>query len=170
MGGKDHLNEGNALRWQMQSFAMADAQLCIGSCKALRWRMQCFALTDAKLCICDGLNWYRNRQSHSGYEKREERLTIRGHCSPQESSAKPTSLHLRMNKKNSHRQVTVRDNQNLIPVCEPDGIQTHDLQNRNLTLYSAKLRVLDVIGCKSNNFIRKNKIWGGCFSSAPYNL
>ena len=25
--------------------------------------------------------------------------------------------------------------------CEPDGIQTHDLQNRNLTLYSAKLRV-----------------------------
>ena len=113
MGGKDHLNEGNALRWQMQSFALADAKLCIGSCKALRWRMQCFALTDAKLCICDGLNWYRNRQSHSGYEKREERLTIRGHCSPQESSAKPTSLHLRMNKKNSHRQVTVRDNQNL---------------------------------------------------------
>ena len=72
--------------------------------------------------------------------------------------------------KNSHRQVTVRDNQNLKPVCEPDGIQTHDLQNRNLTLYSAKLRVLNVSGCKSNNFIRKNKIWGGCFSSAPYNL
>ena len=23
---------------------------------------------------------------------------------------------------------------------DPDGIQTHDLQNRNLTLYSAKLR------------------------------
>ena len=170
MGETSHLNEGNALRWQMQSFAMADAKLCIGSCKALRWRMQCFALTDAKLCVWDGLNWHRNRLSYSGYEKMEERLTIRGHCSPQESSAKPTSLHLRMNKKNSHRQVTVRDNQNLKPVCEPDGIQTHDLQNRNLTLYSAKLRVLDISGCKSNNFIRKNKIWGGCFSSAPYNL
>ena len=29
------------------------------------------------------------------------------------------------------------------PLCafgDPDGIQTHDLQNRNLTLYSAKLR------------------------------
>ena len=26
--------------------------------------------------------------------------------------------------------------------CDPDGIQTHDLQNRNLTLYSAKLRDL----------------------------
>ena len=25
--------------------------------------------------------------------------------------------------------------------CEPGGIQTRDLQNRNLTLYSAKLRV-----------------------------
>ncbi len=25
---------------------------------------------------------------------------------------------------------------------DPDGIQTHDLQNRNLTLYSAKLRGL----------------------------
>ena len=23
--------------------------------------------------------------------------------------------------------------------CDPDGIQTHDLQNRNLTLYSTKL-------------------------------
>ena len=25
-------------------------------------------------------------------------------------------------------------------VCDPEGIQTLDLQNRNLTLYSAKLR------------------------------
>ena len=29
----------------------------------------------------------------------------------------------------------------LFAVCEPEGIQTLDLQNRNLTLYSAKLRV-----------------------------
>ena len=28
--------------------------------------------------------------------------------------------------------------------CDPVGIQTQDLQNRNLTLYSAKLRDLDV--------------------------
>ena len=99
-GGKgSHLNEGNALRWQMQSFAMADAKLCESSCKALRWQLQSFAWADAKLCICDGLSWHRNRLSYSGYEKREERLTLRGHCSPQESSAKPTSHHLRMNKK-----------------------------------------------------------------------
>ena len=32
--------------------------------------------------------------------------------------------------------------------CDPEGIQTLDLQNRNLTLYSAKLR--DLSGCKGN--------------------
>ncbi len=30
-------------------------------------------------------------------------------------------------------------------ICDPVGIQTQDLQNRNLTLYSAKLRDLDAI-------------------------
>ena len=30
------LNEGKALRWQMQSFALAVAKLCEGVCKALR--------------------------------------------------------------------------------------------------------------------------------------
>ena len=30
--------------------------------------------------------------------------------------------------------------------CDPEGIQTLDLQNRNLTLYSAKLR--DLCGVK----------------------
>ena len=29
---------------------------------------------------------------------------------------------------------------NLLIFCDPEGIQTLDLQNRNLTLYSAKLR------------------------------
>ena len=29
----------------------------------------------------------------------------------------------------------------MLLLCEPEGIQTLDLQNRNLTLYSAKLRV-----------------------------
>ena len=151
---KSFLNEGEsckALHWRLQSFALAVAKLCVGGCKALRWQLQSFALADAMLCVLDEQNWYRNHLSYSGYEKREERLALRGHCSPQESSAKPTSLHLRMNKKNSHRQVTVRDNQNLKPVCEPDGIQTHDLQNRNLTLYSAKLRVR--LRCKGTIFI-----------------
>ena len=163
MGEKDHLNEGNALHWRMQSFAWADAKLCDGRCKALRWQLQSFASEMGKTgteIVCHILDMRKGRKD-SPYGDI---------VAPQESSAKPTSLHLRMNKKNSHRQVTVRDNQNLKPVCEPDGIQTHDLQNRNLTLYSAKLRVLNVSGCKSNNFIRKNKIWGGCFSSAPYNL
>ena len=32
---------------------------------ALRWRMQSFALADAKLCVRDGQNWHRNRQSYS---------------------------------------------------------------------------------------------------------
>ena len=32
-----------ALRRQMQSFALADAKLCVDGCKALRWQMQCFA-------------------------------------------------------------------------------------------------------------------------------
>ena len=38
---------------------------------------------------------------------------------------------------------------------DPDGIQTHDLQNRNLTLYSAKLRSL--IPCKNTAFLRRDQ-------------
>ena len=34
--GMGLLNEGNALRWRMQSFALADAKLCVDDCKALR--------------------------------------------------------------------------------------------------------------------------------------
>lgn len=33
----------------------------------------------------------------------------------------------------------------LLPFREPDGTQTHDLQNRNLALYSTKLRVHAII-------------------------
>ena len=45
----------------------------------------------------------------------------------------------------------------LFALCEPEGIQTLDLQNRNLTLYSAKLRVLHPLlvqlsGCKVRHF------------------
>ena len=51
---KAFLNEGlsqaklcvggcKALRWWLQSFALAVAKLCVGSCKALRRKVQCFA-------------------------------------------------------------------------------------------------------------------------------
>ena len=33
----------NALRGRLQSFAWADAKLCVGRCNALRWQMQSFA-------------------------------------------------------------------------------------------------------------------------------
>ena len=45
--GKGFLHKGTfhgiRLRGQMQSFALAVAKLCVGSCNALRWHMQCFA-------------------------------------------------------------------------------------------------------------------------------
>ena len=41
----------------MQSFALAVAKLCVGTCNALRWQMQSFALAVAKLCVWDGKNW-----------------------------------------------------------------------------------------------------------------
>ena len=47
--GMGLLNEGNALRRQMQSFAWTDAKLCESGCKALRGQMQCFAWADAML-------------------------------------------------------------------------------------------------------------------------
>ena len=34
-----------------QTFAGADAKLCVGVCKALRWRLQSFALAVAMLCV-----------------------------------------------------------------------------------------------------------------------
>ena len=51
---KAFLNEGlsqaklcvggcKALRWRLQSFALAIAKLCVGDCKALRWQLQSFA-------------------------------------------------------------------------------------------------------------------------------
>ena len=38
------MDEGKALRWRMQSFALADAKLCVDGCNALREQMQSFAL------------------------------------------------------------------------------------------------------------------------------
>ena len=35
----------------MQSFALADAKLCVDRCKALRGRLQSFALADAMLGV-----------------------------------------------------------------------------------------------------------------------
>ncbi len=37
------LPQANALRGQLQSFAIALAKLCVGTCKAFRWRLQSFA-------------------------------------------------------------------------------------------------------------------------------
>ena len=34
-----------------QSFAWADAMLCVDTCKALRWHLQSFALAHAMLCV-----------------------------------------------------------------------------------------------------------------------
>ena len=53
-----------ALRWQMQCFVLADAMLCVGRCNALRWRMQCFALADAKLCTITSTRLQRNNYRH----------------------------------------------------------------------------------------------------------
>ena len=39
------------LRGQMQSFALAVAKLCVGSCNALRWRLQSFASETGKTGI-----------------------------------------------------------------------------------------------------------------------
>ena len=43
-----------------QSFASADAMLCLDTCNALRGLMQCFAWTLAKLCVgtCKALRWH----------------------------------------------------------------------------------------------------------------
>ena len=32
-------------------FGGTDAKLCVGGCKALRWQLQSFALADALLCV-----------------------------------------------------------------------------------------------------------------------
>ena len=57
--GKGFQNEGafssKRLRGRMQSFALAVAKLCVGTCNALRWHMQCFAFRD-------GQNWHRRRR------------------------------------------------------------------------------------------------------------
>ena len=41
-------------------FGGTDAKLCVGGCKALRWQLQSFALADAMLCVRVVLNWQRN--------------------------------------------------------------------------------------------------------------
>ena len=46
-----------------------------------------------------------------------------------------------MNKKEkfTRKPIKKRTSSTWKSFCDPGGIQTHDLQNRNLTLYSAKL-------------------------------
>ena len=58
-----------------------------------------------------------------------------------------------MNRKTSKQ---LYDNYLLATESDPVGIQTQDLQNRNLTLYSTKLR--DQSGCKGTNKREENQI------------
>ena len=51
-GGKGYLNEGS---FPPKTFAGAHAKLCVSNCKALRGQMQSFAWADAKLCVKKGL-------------------------------------------------------------------------------------------------------------------
>ena len=48
------------MRWRMQTFAMADANVCGGGCKRLRERMQTFAGKEAVHCR-DGCSALRER-------------------------------------------------------------------------------------------------------------
>lgn len=41
-------------------FGGTDAKVCVGSCKGLRRQLQSFALADALLCVRVELNWHRN--------------------------------------------------------------------------------------------------------------
>ncbi|OYP64000.1 hypothetical protein [Prevotella sp. P3-122] len=71
------LNEGafssKRLHRQMQSFAWADAKLCVGDCKALRGRLQSFALAIAKLCVGDckalRLRWTKLAEKRPSYSR-----------------------------------------------------------------------------------------------------
>ena len=65
-----------------QSFAWADAMLCVDTCKALRWHLQSFALAHAMLCVRDRqkqaskssvLYWIRERGGKTHHM---------GHCRP----------------------------------------------------------------------------------------
>ena len=59
----------------------------------------------------------------------------------------------RNNIKKGEPFYTKNDSHHCILTCDSVGIQTQDLQNRNLTLYSAKLRDLKPIcGYKGNKF------------------
>ena len=69
------LNDGafssKRLRERLQSFAWADAKLCIGDCKALRWRLQSFASKMDKT----------GRKASVLFEIRGEKINHIGHCS-----------------------------------------------------------------------------------------
>ena len=51
-----------------------------------------------------------------------------------------------------------RQRSNPLPIGDPVGIQTQDLQNRNLTLYSAKLRGQSE--CKGSKIIPNSLTFG----------
>ena len=56
-------------------------------------------------------------------------------------------------------------------VCDPAGIQTQDLQNRNLTLYSAKLRDQKIMHTRAGIGVRCERnasLLAGCKASAAH--
>ena len=75
----------------MQSFALAVAKLCDGGCKALRWQMQSFAWANAKLCVKVGLNRHRNVCPILDKRKGEKDSPY-GVLSPLEISTEPSKV------------------------------------------------------------------------------
>ena len=72
----------------MQSFAWADAMLCVDGCNALRWRLQSFAWAIAMLCseIC---KTGTEIVSPILDKKNGGKTQHTSHCSPQKISAEP---------------------------------------------------------------------------------
>ena len=67
------------------------AKLCVGRCKALRRRMQSFAWANAKLCVKVGLNRHRNVCPILDKRKGEKDSPY-GALSPQEISTEPSKV------------------------------------------------------------------------------
>ena len=73
----------------MQSFAMADAKLCDGTCNALREWLQCFAMAHAMLCVsgCNALRLKMAKLAQKPYvlfriKEKGGKTHNMGHCCP----------------------------------------------------------------------------------------
>ena len=143
-----------------QCFARTDAKLCVDGCKALRWLLQSFALAVAKLCVRDGLNWYGNRQSYFRVREKGGKPHHTGHCSRlKKISAEPLNVRdliidlilLGCGGIQHKKKFRVCGTS----FCDSDRIQTCNLLIRSQMLYSVELRslVFVVCGCKGSDKI-----------------